>query len=84
MANIKETENALILYNSAIDDICNKIQQLKINKNANDLQVKELLSIADKMSVVNNIKSRKQLEKLFEKVRREFGIYLEDSVKESM
>lgn len=80
MADISKLDNAVTKYNAEIDEICNKIQQLKITCDTKDIKVEALWSIGDGMSVVNNVKSRKKLESSLGKVQTMLGIYLEDKL----
>ncbi len=72
-----ELQTAVDNYNNNLEDIAQKILNLKIN-NTSEIEVKHLWNLFDEMSVINNIKSRKTTEKLLEKVINEYGIILQD------
>lgn len=72
-----ELQTAVDNYNNNLEDIAQKILNLKIN-NTSEIEVKHLWNLFDEMSVINNIKSRRITEKLLEKVINEYGIILQD------
>ena len=72
-----ELQTAVDNYNNNLEDIAQKIINLKIN-NTSEIEVKHLWNLFDEMSVINNIKSRRTTEKLLEKVINEYGIILQD------
>lgn len=72
-----ELQTAVDNYNNNLEDIAQKILNLKIN-NTSEIEVKHLWNLFDEMSVINNIKSRRTTEKLLEKVINEYGIILQD------
>ena len=72
-----ELQTAVDNYNNNLEDITQKILNLKIN-NTSEIEVKHLWNLFNEMSVINNIKSRRTTEKLLEKVINEYGIILQD------
>lgn len=57
--------------------IAQRILNLKIDFNDNDIEVRNLYGLHNKLSVINNAKSRKETEQLLEKVITEYGYMLE-------
>lgn len=57
--------------------IAQRILNLKIDFNDNDIEVRNLYGLQNKLSVINNAKSRKETEQLLEKVITEYGYMLE-------
>lgn len=51
-------------YNDTLEIISQKILNLKIEFSEKDIEVKNLYKLLEKLSVINNIKSRKTIEKL--------------------
>lgn len=60
--------------------IVQKILNLKIEFNEKDIDVRNLYGLLEKLSVINNIKSRKNTEKLLENVIHEYGYQLQREV----
>ena len=57
--------------------IAQRILNLKIGFNDNDIEVRNLYGVQNKLSVINNAKSRKETEQLLENVIIEYGYMLE-------
>lgn len=64
-------------YNENLELIAQRILNLKIDFNEKDIEVRHLHGLREKMSVINNTKSRKEMEKLLEDVIIEYGYMLE-------
>ena len=64
-------------YNDNLEMIAQRILNLKIGFNDNDIEVRNLYGLQNKLSVINNAKSRKETEQLLEKVITEYGYMLE-------
>ena len=64
-------------YNDNLKMIAQRILNLKIDFNDNDIEVRNLYGLQNKLSVINNAKSRKETEQLLEKVITEYGYMLE-------
>ena len=64
-------------YNDNLEMIAQRILNLKIGFNDNDIEVRNLYGVQNKLSVINNAKSRKETEQLLEKVITEYGYMLE-------
>lgn len=64
-------------YNDNLEMIAQRILNLKIDFNDNDIEVRNLYGLQNKLSVINNAKSRKETEQLLEKVITEYGYMLE-------
>lgn len=63
--------------------IAQKILNLKIEFNEKDIEVRNLHGLLEKLSVINNIKSRKITEKLLENVIHEYGYQLQTEVQKT-
>ena len=50
---------------------------LKIDFNNEDIEMRNLYSIIDKLSVINSAKSRKETEQLLKDIITEYGLVLE-------
>lgn len=61
--------------------IAQKILNLKIELNEKDIEVSNLHGLLEKISVINNIKSRKTTEKLLKNIIHEYGYQLQTEVK---
>lgn len=68
---------AINKYNECLETTANKILALSIRNNK-DIEVRHLYGLFDKMSVINNIKSRKTAEKLLDDVITQYGLILQD------
>ena len=64
-------------YNDNLESIAQRIVNLKIDFNNEDIEMRNLYSITDKLSVINSAKSRKETEQLLENVITEYGYMLE-------
>lgn len=64
-------------YNDNLEMISQKILKLKIDFNEKDIEVRNLHNLLEKLSVINNIKSRKVTEKLLKNVIHEYGYQLQ-------
>ena len=64
-------------YNDNLEMIAQRILNLKIGFNDNDIEVRNLYEVQNKLSVINNAKSRKETEQLLENVIIEYGYMLE-------
>ena len=73
----KELIESVNKYNDNLESIAQKILNLKIEFNEKDIEVRNLHGLREKMSVINNTKSRKEMEKLLEDVIIEYGYMLE-------
>ena len=67
-------------YNDTLEIISQKILNLKIEFSEKDIEVKNLYKLLEKLSVINNIKSRKTIEKLLKNVIHEYGYQLQMEV----
>lgn len=82
MIRIKYTDeliDSVNKYNENLEMIAQKILNLKIEFNEKDIEVKNLYGLLEKLSVINNIKSRKTTEKLLKNVINEYGYQLQIS-----
>lgn len=81
MKNIKyttEVVNSVERYNENIEQIAQKILSLKIDiENREDMNIRNLHDLLGKLSIVNNLKSRKTTEKLLQNIIHEYGYMLE-------
>lgn len=83
MISIKYTDELvdnINKYNDNLEMISQKILNLKIEFNEKDIEVKNLHGLLEKLSVINNIKSRKTTEKLLKNVINEYGYQLQIEV----
>ena len=64
-------------YNDNLEMIAQRILNLKIGFNDNDIEVRNLYGVQNKLSVINNAKSRKETEQLLENVIIEYGYMME-------
>lgn len=67
-------------YNDNLEMIAQNILNLKIEFNESDIEVRKLYGLSEKLSVINNIKSRKATEKLLKNVIHEYGYQLQMEV----
>lgn len=67
-------------YNNNLEMISQKILSLKIDFNERDIEVRNLYNLFRKLSVINNIKSRKITEKLLHNVIDEYAYQLQTEV----
>lgn len=83
MIKIKYTDelvDSVNKYNDNLEMIAQKILNLKIEFNEKDIDVKKLHGLLEKLSVINNIKSRKTTEELLKNVINEYGYQLQIEV----
>ena len=73
----KELVDSVNKYNDNLEFIAQRILNLKIDFNEKDIEVRNLHELREKMSVINNTKSRKEMEILLEDVIIEYGYMLE-------
>ena len=73
-----ELIDAVNKYNDNLESIAQKILNLKIGFNNKDIEVRNLYGLLQKLSVINNVKSRKTTEQLLQNIITEYGIMLED------
>lgn len=64
-------------YNDNLEQISQKILNLKIHINDKDIEMRHLYELLDNFSVINNAKSRKITEQLLKEVIHEYGYILE-------
>ena len=72
-----ELIDAVNKYNDNLESIAQKILNLKIGFNNKDIEVRNLYGLLQKLSVINNVKSRKTTEQLLQNIITEYGIMLE-------
>ena len=72
-----ELTNAVNKYNDNLESIAQKILNLKIDFTDEDIEMRNLYALIDKLSVINSLKSRKTTEQLLENVITEYGYMLE-------
>ena len=80
MSYIKYTDeliDSVNKYNDKLESVAQKILNLKIDFTDEDIEMRNLYSLKDKLSVINNTKSRKETEQLLENVITEYGYMLE-------
>ena len=64
-------------YNDNLESIAQRILNLKIDFTDKDIEMRNLYSLIDKLSVINSTKSRKETEQLLKNVITEYGYMLE-------
>ena len=64
-------------YNDNLESIAQKILNLKIDFTDEDIEMKNLYALIDKLSVINSLKSRKTTEQLLQDIITEYGYMLE-------
>ena len=64
-------------YNDNLESIAQKILNLKIDFTDEDIEIRNLYNLIDKLSVINNAKSRKETEQLLKNIITEYGYMLE-------
>ena len=64
-------------YNDNLESIAQRILNLKIDFNDEDINMRNLYSLIDKLPVINSAKSRKETEQLLKNVITEYGYMLE-------
>ena len=80
MEHTNELVSSVIQYNNNLDEIANKILNLKIALDKH-IKMHDLYELKDKLSVINNLKSRKETERLLNNVINEYGYMLEIAVR---
>lgn len=73
----KELIDIVNKYNDNLESIAQRILNLKIDFNDKDIEMRNLYSLIDKLSVINSVKSRKTTEQLLQNIITEYGIMLE-------
>ena len=64
-------------YNDNLESIAQRILNLKIDFTDEDIEMKNLYALIDKLSVINSLKSRKTTEQLLQDIITEYGYILE-------
>ena len=64
-------------YNDNLESIAQKILNLKIDFTDKDIEMRNLYSLIDQLSVINSLKSRKTTEQLLQDIITEYGYMLE-------
>ena len=64
-------------YNDNLESISQRILNLKVDFTDEDIEMRNLYSTIDKLSVINSAKSRKETEQLLKNVINEYGYMLE-------
>ena len=64
-------------YNDNLESIAQKILNLKIDFTNEDIEMRNLYTLIDKLSVINSTKSRKETEQLLKNIITEYGYMLE-------
>ena len=80
MSYIKYTDeliDSVNKYNDNLESISQKILNLKIDFTDEDIEMKNLYALIDKLSVINSLKSRKTTEQLLQDIITEYGYILE-------
>ena len=80
MSYIKYTDeliDSVNKYNDNLESISQRILDLKIDFANEDIKMRNLYSLIDKLSVINSLKSRKETEQLLKNVITEYGYMLE-------
>ena len=80
MSYIKYTDeliDSVNKYNDNLESIAQRILNLKIDFNDEDINMKNLYSLIDKLTVINSAKSRKETEQLLKNVITDYGYMLE-------
>ena len=64
-------------YNDNLESVAQKILNLKIDFTDEDIEMRNLYTLIDKLSVINSLKSRKTTEQLLQDIITEYGYMLE-------
>lgn len=83
MSNIRYTDeliDSVNKYNDKLESIAQRILNLKINFTDEDIEMRNLYILLDKLSAINNTKSRRETEKLLKSVITEYGYMLEKHI----
>ena len=76
MSYIKYTDeliDSVNKYNNNLESIAQRILNLKIDFTDKDIEMKNLYSLIDKLSVINSTKSRKETEHLLKNIITQYG-----------
>ena len=80
MSYIKYTDeliDSVNKYNDNLESVAQKILNLKIDFTDEDIEMRNLYALIDKLSVINSLKSRKTTEQLLQDIITEYGYILE-------
>ena len=77
----KELTIAINKYNDNLKSIANKILNLQIDFNDEEIEMKNLYGLENKLSSINSIKARKDSERLLKEVINEYGYILEKKIR---
>ena len=77
----KELTIAINKYNDNLKSIANKILNLQLDFNDTEIEMKNLYGLENKLSAINNIKARKESERLLKEVINEYGYILEKKIR---
>lgn len=77
----KELTVAINKYNDNLKSIANKILNLQLDFNDTEIEMKNLYGLKNKLSAINNIKARKESERLLKEVINEYGYILEKKIR---
>ena len=77
----KELTIAINKYNDNLKSIANKILNLQIDFNDEEIEMKNLYGLENKLSSINSIKARKESERLLKEVINEYGYILEKKIR---
>ena len=80
MSYIKYTDeliDSVNKYNDNLESIAQRILNLKIDFTDEDIEMRNLYALIDKLSVINSLKSRKTTEQLLQDIITEYGYMLE-------
>ena len=80
MSYIKYTDeliDSVNKYNDNLESISQRILNLKIDFTDEDIEMRNLYTLIDKLSVINSTKSRKETEQLLKNIITEYGYMLE-------
>ena len=80
MSYIKYTDeliDSVNKYNDKLESVAQKILNLKIDFTDEDIEMRNLYTLIDKLSVINSTKSRKETEQLLKNIITEYGYMLE-------
>ena len=80
MSYIKYTDeliDSVNKYNDNLESIAQRILNLKIDFTDEDIEIRNLYTLIDKLSVINSTKSRKETEQLLKNIITEYGYMLE-------
>lgn len=69
--------DAINKYNDNLESISQRILNLKIDFNDEDIEMRNLYDLLNHLSVINSAKSRKTIEQLLKDIITEYGYMLE-------